>query len=179
MLRLAALILPLSLDTFAVSAAVGTAGVASARRLRLSLTVAGFQGLMPLIGIGVGAGAGRLAGRLADPIAAAILVAIGVFMLREHEGSEGIRNPGGGWPALVALCLSVSIDELAIGVSAGLLRLPIVLACILIALQGFVAAEVGMRLGGRIGVRTRENAERLAGAALVALGVALLIAGRG
>jgi putative Mn2+ efflux pump MntP len=49
-LRLAALILPLALDTFAVSAAIGVAGIDKRQRLRLSLVFAAFEGLMPLVG---------------------------------------------------------------------------------------------------------------------------------
>ena len=179
MLRLAALILPLSLDTFAVSAAIGASGIARSRRTRLALTVAAVQGLMPLLGVGVGAGAGRAAGSFSEPLAAVVLIAVGVFMLRADGGADVSGGAGLGGFALVALCLSVSIDELAIGLTAGLLRVPILIACALIALQGFAAAQLGLRLGSRVGVAARENAERLAAVALIALGAALLLARTG
>ena len=78
--------------------------------------------------------------------------------------------------AVIGLGLSVSLDELAIGFSLGLLNVPIVPAILLIAIQAFVVSQVGFALGGRIGEATREGAERLAGAVLLAIGGALLLA---
>jgi hypothetical protein len=43
-LVLAGLILPLALDTFALAAALGVAGIPVERRLRTSLVLAGFEG---------------------------------------------------------------------------------------------------------------------------------------
>lgn len=43
-----------------------------------------------------------------------------------------------------------------------------------IAVQAFVVTQIGVRIGGRAGERWRESAERLAGVALIALGVTLL-----
>jgi putative Mn2+ efflux pump MntP len=45
---------------------------------------------------------------------------------------------------------------------------------VLIAVQTFVVTQLGLRLGSRLSDRLREGAERLAGAALVALGLVLL-----
>jgi hydrogenase/urease accessory protein HupE len=44
----------------------------------------------------------------------------------------------------------------------------------LVALQAFIVAQLGLRLGSRLSERLREGAERLAGVALTALGVVLL-----
>ncbi len=59
----------------------------------------------------------------------------------------------------VLLGLSISLDELAIGFTLGLLRLPAGLVIVLIALQVFIVAQLGLRLGSRLS----ERAERLAG----------------
>ena len=48
--KLIALVLPLSLDTFAVSAALGVAGLSKRERWRLSLVLAGFEAVMPIVG---------------------------------------------------------------------------------------------------------------------------------
>ena len=45
-----------------------------------------------------------------------------------------------------------------------------------IAIQTFVVTQVGIRIGSRLGERWRENAERIAGVALILLGAALLAA---
>lgn len=78
-----------------------------------------------------------------------------------------------GLGALV-LGVSISLDELAIGFTLGLLRLPAVLVIILIALQAFIVGQLGLRLGRRLTARLREHAERLAGFALAGLGLVLL-----
>lgn len=75
----------------------------------------------------------------------------------------------------VALGVSISLDELAIGFSAGLLRLPIPALVIAVAAQAFVAAQIGVRIGARVGERMRETTENLAGLALIALGTILLV----
>jgi len=67
--------------------------------------------------------------------------------------------------------VAVSLDELAIGFSAGLLDLPIAWTIALIAVQAFVAAQIGLAVGARLSERAREAAERIAGAGLIVLGL--------
>jgi putative Mn2+ efflux pump MntP len=74
-----------------------------------------------------------------------------------------------------ALGLSISLDELTIGVAFGLLRLPLVPVIALIALQAFILAQVGMRAGERIGTRVRDRSEHLAGVALAVLATGLMV----
>lgn len=62
--------------------------------------------------------------------------------------------------AIIGLGLGISLDELAIGFGAGLLRLPLVLLAVLIGAQAFVATQVGMRLGSKLGEEAREWAEQ-------------------
>ena len=81
MLRLLALLLPLSLDTFAVAAALGVAGLARPQRLRVTLVFMCFEAAMPLVGIGVGQAIGHTVGSLADYLASAALLALGAFLI--------------------------------------------------------------------------------------------------
>jgi len=171
-----ALILPLALDTFAVSAAVGLASPPVRQRLRIGLVFAAFEGGMPMIGVAGGAGIGTALGAAAGWLAIAILLGFGLYTLLGRSGGEEAtirRLPSAHGTALLLLGLSVSLDELAIGFTLGLLHAAVLLVLVLIALQAFAAAEVGMALGARLSERVREGAERLAGLALVAL--ALLI----
>ena len=61
--------------------------------------------------------------------------------------------------ALIALRISVSLDELAIGFSMGLTHPPTVAVIMAIALQALVAAQLGLAVGAKIGERWRERAE--------------------
>ncbi len=74
----------------------------------------------------------------------------------------------------MGLGISISVDELAIGFGLGLTRLPLIPVIVAIAVQAFLASRLGLLLGARIGERFREAAERLAGIALIALGLFLL-----
>jgi putative Mn2+ efflux pump MntP len=97
-------------------------------------------------------------------------------MLFERDDEEtrvaGMATAHG--TALLLLGLSVSLDELAIGFTLGLLRLPIVPVVVLIGVQAFALTLLGLRLGARLGESIREGAERLAGVALTLLALVLL-----
>jgi manganese efflux pump family protein len=140
------------------------------------LLFVGFEAAMPLIGLALGAPLGHAVGRAADFIAAGLVAALGVSLLIEvddHERLIGMTQRG---PlTAIALGISISLDELAIGFSAGLLRLPLVPVVIAIAVQAVVVSQIGFRLGNRLGTRWREAAESTASVALIALGAILLI----
>jgi manganese efflux pump family protein len=173
-LRLAALILPLALDTFTVSAAIGVTGIDKRQRLRLSLLFAAFEGLMPLVGFFIGARLGSVIGSEADYIAGGLLVLLGLFTLVSEDEDDELqavsRMARAHGLALIGLGVSVSLDELAIGFSVGLLGISIGVAVVLIALQAFIVTQLGVRVGARVGDGIREGAERLAGVALLLLG---------
>jgi manganese efflux pump family protein len=76
--------------------------------------------------------------------------------------------------AILALGLSISLDEFAIGGSLGLVRLPAVPVVIAIAIVASLACQLGLTLGSRISGRFRERAQNLAAVALILLGAYLL-----
>jgi putative Mn2+ efflux pump MntP len=179
LLKLAGLIVPLGLDTFAVAAALGIAGLQKQDRLRVSLLFTAFEVGMPLVGFFGGRLVGNVAGSAADYLAIGILIALGVYMLwpKRDDGEDerlGLLGRTRGLAA-IGLGISISTDELAIGFTIGLLRFSILLILVLIGIQTFVATQLGIRLGARLGGRIREGAERLAGVALAALGLFLLV----
>jgi manganese efflux pump family protein len=175
-LKIVALVLPLGLDTFAVSAALGIAGTSARQRLRTSMLFAAFEGAMPLVGLAAGRPLGTAIGSAAEYIAIGVLALLALHLLVADEDEPHLGAlRGRGVVASIALGLSVSLDELAIGFTVGLLRLPVIPVIILIAAQAFVVTQVGMRVGDRVGERIREGAERLAGIALGLLAIGLLI----
>jgi putative Mn2+ efflux pump MntP len=176
--KLAALVFPLGLDTFAVAAALGVLGISRQHRLRISLLFTSFEAGMPLIGLALGAPLGRALGATADYLAVAVLLAFGLYTLLGHEDDDDderlsrlIQLRG---PSAILLGVSISLDELAIGFTLGLLRLPAALVIVLIALQTFIVTQLGLRLGHRLSERLREGAQRLAGLALAVLALVLL-----
>lgn len=172
-LTIIALILPLAIDTFVLSTALGVAGLGRRERFRTSLVLTVFEAGMPVVGFLFGAGLGSIIGQWADYFAAVVLAATGAWMLRpgggeEEDAKQKVRllESARGW-AIIALGLSISLDELAIGFGVGLLRLPLVLLVALITVQAFLAAQLGMRLGSHLAEKAREAAEKLAGALLL------------
>jgi putative Mn2+ efflux pump MntP len=177
-LKLLAFVLPLGLDSFAVAAAIGAMQVTTGwQRLRLSLLFVIFEGGMPLIGLGLGTVLAHGIGQVADYLAGAAVIAIGAWMLLagdKDEDEKASRLTSSRGLALIGLAISISLDELAVGFTIGLARLPVTAVIVAIALQAFLAAQLGLAIGAKIGERWRERAEQFAGIALILLGAYLL-----
>ena len=176
----AALLLPLGVDTLALAAALGAAGLKARDRPRVTAVFTAFEAGMPIVGMLVGQVADRFIGAWAGYAGILFLVVAGVLLLRpgDAEANEERRlrllTHARGL-AILDLGLSISVDELTIGFSAGLLGLPIVVVVVWVGVQALVATQVGLRLGSRIGERVRERSERLAGVALIAVALLLLV----
>ena len=74
----------------------------------------------------------------------------------------GIETDRGPWVT--------ALDELAIGFSLGLARLPLIPVIIAIGVQALLAAQLGLSLGARISERLHGRAEQAAAVALILLG---------
>jgi manganese efflux pump family protein len=137
-----------------------------------------FEAGMPIAGMLIGRVAGAFLGAWAGYGGIAFLFLAGVLLLRpgQKEGDEGGRLrllAHARGLAILDLGLSISVDELTIGLSAGLLGLSILLTVLWIGVQAFVATQVGLRLGARLGEEVRERAEWGAGVALILVALVL------
>lgn len=176
---LIALVLALGLDTLSVSAAL--APRFPEHRLRIAITFALFEAVMPLIGIGIGHLLGRALGPTGATIGAVLLVALGgYFLVARHERAPAPGPAGSasaqdfaGW-LLVGLGLAISLDEVAVGISFALLGVPIVPAVLAILAQAFAFSLIGSSLGRGLTDRFGAVAERLAGVVLIGLGLVQL-----
>src|SRR5229473_3259048 len=175
----AGLLLPLALDTFALAAALGVAGMEKQDRLRVALVFTVFEAGMPIAGMLIGRVAGNLIGLWAGYGAILFLLIAGFLFLRpskdedDEAGRLRLLAHARGL-AILDLGLGISVDELTVGLSAGLLGLSILLTVLWIAVQAFVATQVGLRLGGRLGEEVRERAEWVAGVSLIVVALVLL-----
>jgi len=175
-LKLIALVVPLGLDTFAAAAALGLAVPSGRERVRIGLLFGAFEAGMTLLGYAAGRPLGAAVGAAGDYVAAAVLVVIGLWILLGPEDESRIgRLASVRGVAAVGLGLSVSLDELAMGLSLGVLRVAVVPVAVLVGLQAVLVSQVGLRLGAQVGERARESSERLAGAALVVLAAVLVV----
>jgi len=174
-------LLPLALDTFALAAALGVAGLARRERLRVSLIFSFFEAGMPVVGFLAGGALGQFLGRFAGFAGIGFLAFAGALLLwpggdeaKERHRLQLLSKVRG--IAILSLGLSISIDELTIGFSLGLLGFALVATIAWIAVQAFAAAQLGMWIGGRLSEAAREKTETLAGVLLVAMAVVLLMA---
>jgi putative Mn2+ efflux pump MntP len=176
----AGLLLPLALDTFALAAALGMAGLERSDRLRITVVFTAFEAGMPIVGMLIGRAAGTFLGAWAGYAGIAFLLLAGALLLRpgkdESDETRRLRllSHARGL-AILDLGLSISVDELTIGLSAGLLGLSILLTVLWIGVQAFVATQIGFRLGSRLSEELRERAEWVAGAALILVALVLLV----
>ena len=177
--KLLAFVLPLGLDSFAVAAAGGARGLSRAHRWRLSVLFMVFEAGMPLVGVAVGAPVAHVIGSAGGYVAAVALAATGVWMIMADDDDEEQATGGlvsaGGW-TVIALALSISLDEFAIGFTLGLARLPVIWVIVAIGVQALIASQLGLAVGGRVGAVWRDRTERLAGLMLILLGVGLGVA---
>ena len=155
------------------------AGLERRDRLRVTLVFTAFEAGMPIAGMLIGRAAGAFLGAWAGYGGIAVLFLAGVLLLRPNQknrdetGRLRLLAHARGL-AIIDLGLSISVDELTIGLSAGLLGLSILLTVVWIGFQAFVATQIGLRLGGRLGEEVRERAEWVAGVALILVALVLL-----
>ena len=170
-----ALILSLGMDTLMMSISVGF--VQTKGKSRIAFTFACAEALMPLIGLFIGKGAGRFIGNWASLIGGIALLAVAVWLIFfevKDDDEEKLERNLVGW-TLILTALSISLDELAVGFSIGLVGVPIALTIILIALQAFFLTYAGLTFGSKLKPYLGEWAEKLAGIVLGLLGIWILI----
>jgi len=167
-------VLSLGLDNLMASAAIGAAGMKN--RLKLSLIFALFEGLMPAVGLLMGTGLGSVIGVWGYYAGLAVMAAIGVYMLFEDEDdeAENLKREWKGW-ALLAAGLAISLDELAVGFSFGLLEFPALWTVLLMAAQAFVMTWIGVTFGAKLRPYMGEAAEKAAGIVLIAAACILFL----
>ncbi len=180
------------LDTLAVAAGLGAAGLGERRRL--AVTVALFEGGMPVVGVVAGTWLGRLVSGYAVWVAAALLVFLGLREIAEgwrdlreqdadddrdppRRGEAGRRRALGLW-GLLATGIAVSMDELGAGLAAGAARFPLGVLAPALALQAVVLTYAGLRAGALLQRLAGRYGEIVAGAALVGVGVAIALGAR-
>jgi len=99
---------------------------------------------MPLIGLGLGNTLARGIGTVAGYLPAAVIGIGGWILLsgRDEEAGAAGRIAATRGLATIALRVSISLDELAIGFSIGLVRLPLVAALVAIGVQALIADQL-------------------------------------
>ncbi|MGB6163975.1 MAG: manganese efflux pump [Pseudonocardiaceae bacterium] len=183
-LSLLLFVLPLSVDTFAIAAAVGASRPTGSTRWRISAVFVLCEGGMPLVGLALGASIGHTIGSVANYLSGGLLILLGGYLWwanadddqADDEVAKARQLTSAQGLAVVGLALSISLDELAIGLGLGLGTAATTLVAIVagIVIQTLVVSQLGLSFGVRISECLRERIERLTGPMLVVLGSYLL-----
>ena len=163
-LKIAAFVLPLGFDTFAVALLLG---------LRAA-TFTFFEAVMPLVGLLIGRLVGARFETPAVVVGGIVLLGVAIYMFKEAlEQEEEAEKPAFTTLRTAAFAgFGISMDELAIGFPMGTSGLPAPETIGAIAAQTFVVTFVGILVGRRLGANLGRRASTFAGiAAAVGFGV--------
>jgi putative Mn2+ efflux pump MntP len=167
--------LALALDSFAVSASVGAAGLSRSRHLGLSLSFGICDGLASLFGAMLGIGADGSSEQWLHWIGPLAVVAYALYVLLlakltiSTDGSTDARWVVFGLP----LCLS--LDNFLAGGRLNALDLPAPVTAILFGLCSGLLAFAGLRLGEWASARWQCQARRAGLLGLIVLAVVLAV----
>ncbi len=167
-------VLSLGIDTLMMSIALGfyrTSG-----KIRIATTFASAEVIMALVGLFIGKGLGTFIGNWASLTGGILLLGVAVWLLvfdNDDEEKNRFEHDLVGW-TLILTAISISLDELAMGFSIGLIGIPVTLTVILIACQAFVFTVVGLTFGSKLKPYLGEWSEKLAGTILGLLALWLI-----
>lgn len=169
--KMVALIMSLGMDTLMMSIALCVVPIRG--KFRIALTFATAEALMPLVGLLIGKTAGHWIGDWAALIGGLALIVMGIWLFffeDDDDEEEKLERNLVGW-TLIGTALSISVDELAVGFSIGLVGVPVALTIILIAIQAFIFTVLGLTFGARLKRYVGEWTEKLAGVVLGLVGI--------
>lgn len=177
-IQLLILAVSLSMDAFAVAICKGLAF--GRIRLRQALVVGlyfgVFQAAMPTIGYFLGMSFRQYIESFDHWIAFGLLAFLGVRMIIEAvRGGEEEVSSSLDIREMTLLAIATSIDALAAGISLSVLDASIGTAALFIGIITFTLSVVAVYIGGYIGAKFKKPAELAGGAALVLLGIKVLI----
>lgn len=169
----------LSFDSFAVSVSCGL----MKREIRFlqAAVIAGslafFQSLFPVIGWFAGSTLKNLIASVDHWIAFGLLAFIGGKMIVEGLSPAGtLKNFNPFNPRmLIGLSVATSIDALVVGLSFGLLEMPVLFPVLVIGAVTFIASMLGMLFGKYIPAKRSHQSLVLGGIILSLIGVKILI----
>ncbi|NOU95025.1 manganese efflux pump [Paenibacillus sp. LMG 31456] len=166
----------LGLDALSLGIGIGMRGIRKLHIIQLSLLIALFHMLMPLVGMFTGGYVGSLLGGVATKAGGILLVLLGVHMVYSSLKGEAARSIDHNttW-GMVLFALSVSIDSFSVGVSLGMFAGDRFLTVVLFGAVGGLMSIIGLMLGRRLGRWIGEYGEAMGGVILLAFGINFLL----
>lgn len=171
--------LGLSFDSFAVSVSFGLMkrDIEFKQAVLIAITFAVFQAFFPLAGWLIGEAIKELLDTSAHWIGFALLCLIGGKMLWESKKEDSPLKTSNPFQIslILGLAIATSIDALVVGLSFGVLDMPILFPVIIIGMITFLASMLGMLFGKKISTKRSHQALFAGGIILILIGIKVLI----
>jgi putative Mn2+ efflux pump MntP len=166
----------LGLDSFRASVGLGMVG-GWARRMRIALAFGLCDGLSPMLGLVLGEATTRSFSPWAGWVGPLTIGGFGVltFLTAGRGESRESREGSVGTWSLLGLPLALSLDNLVAGFGLGANQVPVVFSALVLGVLSGAMALAGLYLGSFAWRRMPSRAERLGGAALALLAVAMAL----
>ena len=174
-ITIAIMAVALGLDAFSLGVGIGMKGIRLLHVLQLSLFVAFFHVLMPLLGLVTGDYVGQLLGQVTQYAAGGLLLLLGGHMIYnsfrpgDSVGLQAVDHRS-LWGMLL-ISLSVSVDSFSVGVSLGMFVDHILLTVLTFGACGGLMSMVGLLLGRRVSQGLGDYGEAIGGAILLGFGL--------
>jgi putative Mn2+ efflux pump MntP len=162
------------LDNLQAAAALSIAPLTRERRSLLTLSFVLCEGLTPLLGLAIARLIRVPLGLSFDRIAPLVVVGCGIAVLWQgfSDDDEAPSFINSRWTVLT-LPLSLSLDNLLIGVSAGSLRYPPILAALTIGGISAMMCAAGIAGGARLGRLVPRHGNVVSGVALIVIAASM------
>ena len=173
----------LSLNNFLISLGMGVTSIWGRKRLKIA-SIFGLLDLgMPLLGFGIGKLMEGAIGSIASSLGIFILASLGLFLIFQGlkrkgeigESKQALDRALAGAPAIFFLGFWMSTDNLFVGLSLGLLDIPVWLAVGIFGLVTFVMTLVGVTIGKAMRTRAQERIGDIAGKGRILTGVIFIL----
>lgn len=169
----------LSFDSFAVSTSSGILlkDIKFSDAMKISFSLAFFQGLMPLLGWLAGFAFKLYIEDIDHWIAFGLLSAIGFKMIYEALKHESVRkqlNPL-NFKVMLSMSVATSIDALIVGISFAVIKIKIIPSVIIIGAVTFIIGMLGILFGKKAGKQLGKELDIIGGLILIGIGVKILI----
>lgn len=164
----------LSADAFAASI---VASLESNRSVKIAIMCSAifgiFQGIMPFLGYLLSMNFSKYVSAVDHFIAFFLLTIIGINMIKERDKKD--NNTKYNFKTIFILGIATSIDAFAVGTTIGVMGLPVLLSCIMIAIITFLLCLIASFIGSFIGIHHASSSKLIGGIILIIIGIHTLI----
>ena len=173
----------LSLNNFLVSLGMGLTRIWGRKRLKISFIFGFLDFSMPLVGLGIGKLMEGVIGSIASLLGIFILALLGLFLIFQGlkrkgevgESQQALERTLASAPAIFFLGFWMSIDNLFVGFSLGLLNISVWLTVGIFGLVTFAMTLVGVTIGKVMREKAQERIKDIAGKGRILTGVIFIM----